>query len=274
MASDRRRLAGRTEIDQLVRERSRVDDRQLCRRRAQADGQLFLVGRQPQRIRKSKGEHILEGLVFEIDDGQHVCGPSADVSSLAVVSDGEFVRAGHAHTPEHGSVAWIDRDDLVRGVAREVKRIPVVREDRRVHPAIGRCRVAVPGAEQQIAVRVHHRDLVRPKQADGDEIAVGACMDVVRARARFEEDALKDDAPFGVDNGDCWRSAELLGNVQLPLCVGEVAGLRIRRHGYGFYDSARAGIETLNRVSAAVRDPNRAIQHLAVGRPRQVIPHR
>ena len=68
VTGDGRRLAGRAERDQLVREGFRVDDRELRWCGAEADREQLFVGRQTERIGQSKREHVLVGLIDEIDD--------------------------------------------------------------------------------------------------------------------------------------------------------------------------------------------------------------
>jgi hypothetical protein len=82
-------------------------------------------------------------------------------------------------------------------------------------------------------------------------------MGVVRPRARRQLDASGDDARRSVDDRDCRRRPELLGDVDLAVRVREVARLRAQSHRDRVDDATGARVERLDRVYAAVRNPDR-----------------
>src|SRR6266508_5187360 len=110
MARDRCRVAGRPDLDDLVVERLRVDDRNLRRSATEPDCQQLVVWRALQRVaRRTEREARRYEPPLEIDDPDRTAGARRDVRGLPVARDRELVRVGttsrQSSSPVRGSRA-------------------------------------------------------------------------------------------------------------------------------------------------------------------------
>ena len=177
-------------------------------------------------------------------------------------------RARNVHPPEDLPGPRIEGDDLVGGVACDVKDSPVVREDAGVHSSARGVRgwVGVPLPEQRLGAGIDDSDSIRAVEPDGDQSAAVAHMHVVRPRIDLHENPAAHHARLGINDRDCRRRSELLGHVEHAPGKSEIARLRTRRHVPRVHDITCGRVKAAYRVSSASRHPDSAVQGSIVTR--------